>query len=192
MKHDASSKLKKSLFRKEVIEHNAANLAYGEPISIAPAKSRYLFWGVVAFAIASGVFLAVGRYPVTINVRGYITYRDGDSVPMAMAAVPARYVKRIKVGQEVVIHYDNFPYQKYGSYKAKIKSVGNTGLMSKKLNNDLPIRNQLVYPVYATLDDGRIKVGNTKIEAKEYMPFRAKIIIKKERIIWVILSSVRM
>ena len=172
-----------------MIEHNAVNLAYGEPISIAPPRSRYLFWGVVVFLVASGVLLVVGRYPVEINAKGYVTYEKDGVTPIALVAVPARYKKLIKVGQKILIHYDNFPYQKYGSYKASIKDIGNHELMSKRLSNDLTMPDQLIYPVYASLDRGEIKQGGFDIKVEKNMSFTAKIKVENKRLIWVVFSS---
>ncbi|MDO9518679.1 MAG: HlyD family efflux transporter periplasmic adaptor subunit [Pseudohongiella sp.] len=68
----------------------------------------------------------------------------------AQIFVPSRALGKIKAGQKVLLNYDAFPYQQYGSYEAVVSSIGTAVIDPREHLIPLDI-NEPVYLIKAEL-----------------------------------------
>jgi membrane fusion protein len=123
--------------------------------------------GKVAFLNASsGVHVQSGTTVLSILPM--------DSQLEVRLFVPARAIGFIEPGQDVYLHYDAFPFQRYGVHKGKITSVSSTILRPQELSVPLNIQGP-VYQVRATLEHQTIAAYGKQIVLQAGMTLMAKI-----------------
>lgn len=92
--------------------------------------------------------------------------------------VPSRAAGFIKSGQEVRLLYDAFPYQRFGSYTAKITHVTETILTPNEALAPFEII-EPVYRVTAAIDDTEITARGAKITLQSGMTLQANIVLER-------------
>jgi membrane fusion protein len=70
---------------------------------------------------------------------------DGSDLH-ARLLVPARAIGKVRLGQNVSIRYDAFPYQRYGTFKGRITDIANTTTLPQEVERVSPLK--LTEPVY--------------------------------------------
>jgi membrane fusion protein len=70
---------------------------------------------------------------------------DGSELH-ARLLVPARAIGKVRLGQNVSIRYDAFPYQRYGTFKGQVTNVANTMTLPQEVERIAPLK--LTEPAY--------------------------------------------
>ncbi|MCK0069464.1 HlyD family efflux transporter periplasmic adaptor subunit [Kordiimonas laminariae] len=92
--------------------------------------------------------------------------------------VPSRAAGFVKEGQEVQLLYDAFPYQRFGSHAATLKSVTETILSPTETLAPFEIQ-EPVYRVVANLKSDQIVTGEQSINLQGGMTLQANIILER-------------
>jgi membrane fusion protein len=110
----------------------------------------------------------------------------GDSPLQAELFVPTRAIGFVKVGQDVRILYDAFPYQHFGTYSGRIIKVSQTVLTS----SDIPTPVTLTEPAYKViiaLDRPDVNAYGKKIALQPDMLLKADIILERRTLVgWIL------
>ena len=109
-----------------------------------------------------------------------------DSQLEAEMFVPTRAIGFVNPGQTVKVRYDAFPYQRYGVYKGKIKTVSQHILHPNELGVPIEI-NEPVYRVVVTLDKQSIEAYGKEVPLRVGLLFEADIILENQSLIrWIL------
>lgn len=100
------------------------------------------------------------------------------SVLQAELFVPTRAIGFVRVGQEVKILYDAFPYQHFGTYRGRITTVSQTMLMGSDVSTPVEIKEPF-YKVTVALDRPDIDAYGERITLQPDMLLRADIILER-------------
>lgn len=95
----------------------------------------------------------------------------------AQLFVPSRALGKLTAGQTLLLNYDAFPYQQYGSYEATVISIGTSAIDPREHLIPLDI-NEPVYLIKAELHDGL-----TNLSLKAGMQFSAQVVTGQRTIL---------
>ena len=102
----------------------------------------------------------------------------GDSPLRAELLIPTRAAGFVRVGQQVRLLYDAFPYQNYGGYTGRITEVSQT--VVTKLDATGPIvPEEPVYKAVAVLDRPDVDANGRKVPLQAHMLLKAEIILDR-------------
>jgi membrane fusion protein len=101
--------------------------------------------------------------------------------------VPTRAIGFVRVGQEVRILYDAFPYQHFGTYRGRITTVSQTILMGSDVSIPVEIK-EPCYKVTVALDRPDIDAYGESITLQPDMLLRADIILERRSLVNWLLS----
>jgi len=101
-----------------------------------------------------------------------------DSALQAELFVPARAIGFVKVGQDVRILYDAFPYQHYGAYHGRIIRVSQTVLTGTDISTPVTLR-EPAYRAVVTLDRPDIDAFGKRIPLQPDMLLKADVILER-------------
>ena len=101
-----------------------------------------------------------------------------DGVVNANIYAPSRAIGFVRPGQEVRLLYDAFPYQRFGSFSARIKTVSRVVLSQNELDAPLKI-DEPVYRVTAQLDDRQVNAFGEMVPLQPGMMLTANIILDR-------------
>lgn len=97
--------------------------------------------------------------------------------------VPPDAIGFIKVGQNVRLKYDAFPYQRFGSGIGQVAAIGSAALPALDLNAPFAFpQGATVYPVTVELEDSMITSQGVPIRLRPDMTLRADIVLDRIRI----------
>jgi membrane fusion protein len=109
-----------------------------------------------------------------------------DAVLQAELFVPTRAAGFIRPGQEVRILYDAFPYQNFGTYKARITRVSRTILTAADTAAPVALA-EPAYRVTAALERHDIEARGQTIPLRADMLLRADIILDRRPLVaWLV------
>jgi len=110
----------------------------------------------------------------------------GDSALQAELFVPARAIGFVKVGQDVRILYDAFPYQHYGAYHGRIVRVSKTVLVGSDISTPVTLR-EPAYRATVALDRPDIDAHGERIPLQPDMLLKADVILEKRTLMdWIL------
>jgi membrane fusion protein len=101
--------------------------------------------------------------------------------------VPTRAIGFVRVGQEVRILYDAFPYQHFGTYRGRVIKVSQTILMGSDVSIPVEIK-EPSYKVTVALDRPDIDAYGESITLQPDMLLRADIILERRSLVNWLLS----
>jgi membrane fusion protein len=110
-----------------------------------------------------------------------ITILPENTPLVAQLYVPSRAIGFVKEGDEVLLRYQSYPYQKFGHAKAKVLSVAKTAVAGQDLKTigtispQQQINNEPVYLVRAQLEKQIVKAYGKDMPLKVGMTFEADI-----------------
>ena len=104
--------------------------------------------------------------------------------------VPSRAIGFVAPEQEVKLAYDAFPYQQYGTYKAKIISITRTMLLPEEVDSGHQLQ-EPVYRVMAAIERSDIPVGLETISLQPGMRLDATIILERFSVLGWFLQSIK-
>lgn len=127
--------------------------------------------------IVSGLNATVGQ---SLQAGGSIASIVPEQSPMeAVLYVPSTAIGFIKVGQEVRVSYDAFPYQRFGQYHGVVQSVSQTDVPVATSAQD----RRAFFLVRVKLDQSHIKAYGSEIALRPGHTLSADIEIDRRRLI---------
>jgi membrane fusion protein len=117
-----------------------------------------------------------------------------DASLQAELFFPTRAFGFVRVGQEVRILYDAFPYQKFGTYRGRVQKVSQTILTGSDIFGPIALK-EPAYRVTAALERPDIDAYGHKISLQPDMLLKADVILERRSLInWLLdpLLSARM
>ncbi len=110
----------------------------------------------------------------------------GDSALQAELFIPARAIGFVKVGQDVRILYDAFPYQHYGAYHGRIVRVSKTVLTGSDIATPVTLR-EPAYRAVVALDRPDIDAYGQRIPLQPDMLLKADVILERRTLMdWIL------
>jgi membrane fusion protein len=102
--------------------------------------------------------------------------------------IPSRAVGFTRVGQEVRLMYDAFPYQKFGTFSGKIRTISRTVIAPNELDNALKdSTKEAVYQIDAYIDQQTVEAFNQSIKLQPGMSMKASIVLDKRSFLdWIL------
>ena len=99
----------------------------------------------------------------------------------AQLLVPTRAIGFVAPGQEVVLRYDAFPFQRFGQYRGTVERVSRTVWSPGEKVGQLLVR-EPVYRVDVKLDSQVVIAGDQKLPLRSGMMVNADILQEKRRV----------
>lgn len=96
--------------------------------------------------------------------------------------VPSRAAGFIATGQEVKLRYEAFPFQRFGIFSGKVKSVSQVILTPSQLRTPLSLT-ESVYPVRVVLEQQQVSAFGEQINLHSGMQLEAEIMLDSMSII---------
>lgn len=109
-----------------------------------------------------------------------VMYVLGDTARMEVELyAPSRAIGFARVGQEVRLMYDAFPYQQYGSFKGHVVEIARTALSPDEI--DAPVKlDEPAYRVRIRLDRQAIHAFGRQYPVQPGMTLRANVILERQ------------
>jgi membrane fusion protein len=115
-----------------------------------------------------------------------------DEAPLAMVVpkgsglhaqllVPTRAIGFVQPGQEVVLRYDAFPFQRFGQYRGTVEQVSRTVWSAGEKVGQVTVR-EPVYRVDVRLDAQYVVSGDQRLALRPGMSVNADILQEKRRV----------
>lgn len=114
----------------------------------------------------------------------------GDSPLRAELFVPVRAIGFMHPGQDVRIQYDAFPYQHYGTYKARIVSISQTIVTANDVVGPVAPKDP-AYRAIAALERPDIDAYGKHIPLQTDMSLKAEVILERRTLVEWILDPLR-
>ena len=99
----------------------------------------------------------------------------------AQLLVPTRAIGFVQPGQEVVLRYDAFPFQRFGQYRGRVERVSRTVWSPGEKVGPLLVR-EPVYRVDVKLDSQTVNAGDQKLPLRSGMMVNADILQEKRKV----------
>ncbi|RYE94329.1 MAG: HlyD family efflux transporter periplasmic adaptor subunit, partial [Oxalobacteraceae bacterium] len=114
----------------------------------------------------------------------------GNSVPMMVVMpegarlradiyVPSRAIGFIRPGQEVRLLYDAFPYQRFGSFRARVDTISRVAIAGTETNAPFKI-DEPVYRITAVPDNQQILAYGKPVPLQPGMTLVANIVLERQ------------
>lgn len=99
----------------------------------------------------------------------------------AQLLVPTRAIGFVQPGQEVVLRYDAFPFQRFGQYKGTVERVSRTVWSAGEKVGPMTVR-EPVYRVDVKLDSQNVATGTQQLALRPGMSVNADILQEKRKV----------
>jgi membrane fusion protein len=132
---------------------------------------------VTNIAVSKGASLAADAPLATVLPAG--------SGLQAQLLVPTRAVGFVQPGNEVVLRYDAFPFQRFGQYKGVVDNVSRTAWSPGEKVGPMTVR-EPVYRIEVKLDRQTVSAGGQEVALRPGMLVNADILLEKRTVFeWV-------
>ncbi len=151
-------------FNREInnIEKNEINLL---------AEQNYIVKTEVN-SIVTHVLVKQGQF---INAgQPLLTLRPEHSDLNAELYIPSHSIGLIEAGQSVMLRYDAFPYERYGTFKGELQNISQSVVAPNQLRNSLT-NNESVYQATVKLDQQFVSAYGRQIKLTPEMTLTADI-----------------
>ncbi|MEW7278565.1 HlyD family efflux transporter periplasmic adaptor subunit [Aquimarina sp. 2201CG1-2-11] len=109
---------------------------------------------------------------------GLLTIIPENTELFAELFLPSRAIGFVVKGQQVLVRYDAFPYQRYGLYEGKIVQIAETVIHPNEAAIPIPIQ-EPVYRIKVALDSQSINAYGKEMPLQSGMSIAADIILEK-------------
>lgn len=99
----------------------------------------------------------------------------------AQLLVPTRAIGFVQPGQEVVLRYDAFPFQRFGQYRGRVERVSRTVWSAGEKVGQLMVK-EPVYRVDVKLDAQYVAAGGQQLPLRSGMMVNADILQEKRKV----------
>lgn len=135
--------------------------------------------GVATAVLAEVGQLATGQVPLLSIV-------PTDSKLIAHLFAPSSAIGFISSGQQVLLRYQAFPYQKFGQQSGKVMSISRTALPQTELPFSTPSGAEPLYRIEVALDSQNVKTYGQLQALQAGMQLEADVVLDTRRLIeWV-------
>ncbi len=174
-----------SLFRSEAVQARRAPLC-GDVILAQPRALPLLVLLALVVCAGVGSFLVWGDYARKETVRGYLVPEQESGLPdgrlRAELFVPMRTMGFVEVGQPVRLHFDAFPFRRFGTYAGEVVELGEVVQRPKELS-PLVMREESPYRVSVRLAEQEISVFGKKVPLRSGMLLEAELILERRSLL---------
>ena len=118
-----------------------------------------------------------------------LTLLESDSKLEAWLYLPSRALANVQAGTEIMISYDAYPYQTYGSFPARILSVADSAMDPREFLIPVDVR-EPVYLVKAQISDQGLADGPAN-RFRPGMQFTADIVTAEQTVLKKLISPLR-
>ena len=123
--------------------------------------------------------LATGEGKTTTGGRPLMVIVPDDAQLTAELYAPTRAVGFVEPGKETRLLYDAFPYQKFGSFGGKVKSISRIAVDPREMDMPLPFE-QPVYRVKVALDQQTVDAFGEPAPLQAGMTLQANIVLERQ------------
>jgi len=132
----------------------------------------------------TGIEAVVGQPVDTSTPLAFVV--PGDSLLRAELYAPSRAVGFISVGQDVLLRYESYPYQKFGHYHGIVEAVSQTAVMPSVRTAD-GIVAEPGYQVVVALESQNVIAYGVPRELRAGMAVEADVLLETRRLYeWVL------
>ncbi|MCK8524435.1 HlyD family efflux transporter periplasmic adaptor subunit, partial [Aquimarina sp. D1M17] len=110
--------------------------------------------------------------------RPILTIIPENTVLHAELFLPSRAIGFVKKGQQVLMRYDAFPYQRYGLYSGKIIQISETIITPGEASIEMSLQ-EPVYRIKVALDDQTVNAYGKEMALQTGMSIAADIILEE-------------
>jgi membrane fusion protein len=101
--------------------------------------------------------------------------------------VPSRSVGFVRVGTQVNVRFDAFPYQKFGQATATVSQIGAAPMLKSEIPFTLAAGGEDYFRIFAALDRSSVKAYGEDLPIQNGMRFEADMILEKRKVYeWII------
>lgn len=147
-------------------------------------KEKYLFIAPFSGRIQFLKFWTDNHF-VEVNQPVFTIIPEQDK-PYGQLILPAVGAGKVKVGQEVIVKLDNFPYTEYGSIKGKVASISLTTNTEKTANGNIE-----TYLVTVIFDEGLKTNYGKRLDFKSESKGSGEIITNDRKLIQRMFDNLR-
>ncbi|MBV9250914.1 MAG: HlyD family secretion protein, partial [Acetobacteraceae bacterium] len=104
--------------------------------------------------------------------------------------IPARAIGFVRPGQDVRVLYDAFPYQHFGTYRAKIVSISQTIVTANDIVGPVTLQGP-AYRAVAKLERPDIDAYGKRVPLQPDMVLHADVILERLKLMEWILNPLR-
>jgi membrane fusion protein len=136
--------------------------------------------------IATGVAAHVGQ--AVDSTAPLVLIVPADSKLRAEFYAPSRAVGFVAVGDEVLLRYEPYPYQKFGHYRGTVAAVSQTALQRSAVGSpNAAFASDAVYEVLVTLQEQTVLAYGERRELRSGMVVEADVLLETRRLYeWVL------
>jgi membrane fusion protein len=149
-------------------------------------------------AQSSGQVLAVtGKVGDSVEAGQFVAaIGDADAEPIVILDVPARATGLVKVGQNVVLKYDAFPFKTFGIQHGTVASISSAAIRAPATEGDSgldprPLTRQSLYRMEVRPDSNEIEAYGEKKKLTPGSTLSADIVVERRRLIDWVLDPIR-
>jgi membrane fusion protein len=136
-----------------------------------------------ANGIVTGIAAVVGQLVDNSAPLAFIV--PGGSRLRAELYAPSRAVGFISVGEDVLLRYESFPYQKFGHYRGTVEAVSQTAVPSVRAAE--AVGAEPVYQVVVALESQNVVAYGVPRELRAGMAVEADVLLETRRLYeWVL------
>ncbi len=144
---------------------------------------REILVAAPANGIVTGIAAVVGQLVDNSAPLAFIV--PGGSRLRAELYAPSRAVGFISVGEDVLLRYESFPYQKFGHYRGTVEAVSQTAVPSVRAAE--AVGAEPVYQVVVTLESQNVIAYGLPRELRAGMAVEADVLLETRRLYeWVL------
>jgi membrane fusion protein len=122
--------------------------------------------------------LQVEQGATVVNQMPMMSIVNDGAVMMAEVYAPSRAIGFARVGQEVRLMYDAFPYQRFGSFPGRITQISHTVLAPNEIVGAVDAK-EPVYRVRVAIEQQAIKAFGDKVPLQPGMTLTASIVLDR-------------
>ncbi len=158
-------------------------LAWADASRMAGQSGAMTNGALISAPVTGQVIIAEAREGMVVNSNStlFVLAREGGKLQARML-VPSRAVGFLKIGQEVRLAIDAFPFQRFGSAGARITQISGTALMPGQTEVPLAFL-EASYIVDAELTYTELQAYGQPVNIENGMQFSADIIIDRRSLI---------
>jgi len=137
-----------------------------------------------AAGIATGIATVVGQVVDGSTPLAFVV--PSDARLRAELYAPSRAVGFVAVGEEVVLRYEPYPYQKFGHYRGTVEAVSRTS-WSASPRIESPLAGEPLYEVIVALRSQTVTAYGQERELRAGMAVEADVLLETRRLYeWVL------
>jgi membrane fusion protein len=104
--------------------------------------------------------------------------------------VPSRAIGFVRPGQEVRLLYDAFPYQRFGSFAARVETISRQAVAGQETNAPFKI-DEPVYRVIVVPDRQQVNAYGQRVGLQPGMTLAANLVLERRSFLDWVLDPVR-